>query len=597
MPGRDVHAVAPVAVATCSASTSARTSSASRPRGSVRTSVVADVVEHGWAAPAATTSWPISAGSSSGQSAVSRTTASRGCSASGQHEAVEHVVERAADHRRRRSRAASVSDRVVVRSVRRRRDHHLVDAGRLLRGAARPARARGGRPAGAAPCRAAGWTPVRAWMTALYPHLGRCIASACHDGRRRIDPEMRRSTMSVLEGSSDPAHRRDGVLRQGVHRARCWTELTRAGWSSCPATSSSSTSARQLFDDDPRLRWFIGDIRDRRRLEPRDARRRLRRARRRAQAGRHGRVQPVRVRPDQRHGLAERRSRRRSTPASRRSSRCRPTRRPARSTSTARRSCAPTGCSSAATTTRPRYETRFSVVRYGNVMGSRGSVIPFFQQAGRRRASRCRSRDKRMTRFWITLPQAVQFVVDSFDQMHGGELYVPRIPSMRMVDLAEAIAPGSDDARGRHPPGREAARGDDRPGRLAPDGPARRTATSSSRTSPAGATSAGRRHADAGRASPTARDTNDLWLSPEELRETGRAAWLTVLPYGRQSISDEDIAAVVAVLARGLADHRPGGPAVRDGPRGVHRRNARGGRHLGHRRPARRLRGGRGRAG
>jgi len=87
--------------------------------------------------------------------------------------------------------------------------------------------------------------------------------------------------------------------------------------------------------------------------------------------------------------------------------------------------------------------TRFSVVRYGNVIGSRGSVIPFF----RRLASEEKPlpiTDFRMTRFWITLPQAVQFVIDSFDDMNGGELYVPRIPSMRVVDLAEAIAPGCE---------------------------------------------------------------------------------------------------------------------------------------------------------
>jgi UDP-N-acetylglucosamine 4,6-dehydratase len=88
------------------------------------------------------------------------------------------------------------------------------------------------------------------------------------------------------------------------------------------------------------------------------------------------------------------------------------------------------------------YETRFSVVRYGNVMGSRGSVIPRWRNL----ATEGRSlplTDTRMTRFWITLSQAVQFVIDSFDLMQGGELYVPRIPSMRIVDLAEAIAPGA----------------------------------------------------------------------------------------------------------------------------------------------------------
>jgi UDP-N-acetylglucosamine 4,6-dehydratase len=86
--------------------------------------------------------------------------------------------------------------------------------------------------------------------------------------------------------------------------------------------------------------------------------------------------------------------------------------------------------------------TRFSVVRYGNVMGSRGSVIPFFRALAAKGES-LPITDLRMTRFWITLPQAVDFVIDSFADMSGGELYVPRIPSMRVVDLAEAIAPGA----------------------------------------------------------------------------------------------------------------------------------------------------------
>lgn len=86
--------------------------------------------------------------------------------------------------------------------------------------------------------------------------------------------------------------------------------------------------------------------------------------------------------------------------------------------------------------------TKFAVVRYGNVMGSRGSVIPFFQGLAER-GEPLPITDERMTRFWITLPQAVQFVIDSFEQMDGGELYVPRIPSMRVVDLAKAIAPDS----------------------------------------------------------------------------------------------------------------------------------------------------------
>ncbi|MCG5217248.1 UDP-N-acetylglucosamine 4,6-dehydratase (inverting) [Streptosporangium sp. KLBMP 9127] len=88
------------------------------------------------------------------------------------------------------------------------------------------------------------------------------------------------------------------------------------------------------------------------------------------------------------------------------------------------------------------HPTRFAVVRYGNVVGSRGSVVPFFLRLAREGNS-IPITDKRMTRFWITLDQAVRFVVDSFDMMQGGELYVPRIPSMRVTDLAEALAPES----------------------------------------------------------------------------------------------------------------------------------------------------------
>ena len=86
--------------------------------------------------------------------------------------------------------------------------------------------------------------------------------------------------------------------------------------------------------------------------------------------------------------------------------------------------------------------TRFSVVRYGNVMGSRGSVIPYFRRLAAA-GEPLPITDPRMTRFWITLPQAVDFVISAFDDMAGGELYVPRIPSMRVLDLAEAIAPGT----------------------------------------------------------------------------------------------------------------------------------------------------------
>jgi UDP-N-acetylglucosamine 4,6-dehydratase/5-epimerase len=88
------------------------------------------------------------------------------------------------------------------------------------------------------------------------------------------------------------------------------------------------------------------------------------------------------------------------------------------------------------------YPTRFCVVRYGNVMGSRGSVIPFFRKLADAGQS-LPITDLRMTRFFITLPQAVKFVTDSFETMQGGELYVPRIPSMKITDLAQSVAPGA----------------------------------------------------------------------------------------------------------------------------------------------------------
>lgn len=83
--------------------------------------------------------------------------------------------------------------------------------------------------------------------------------------------------------------------------------------------------------------------------------------------------------------------------------------------------------------------TRFSIVRYGNVVGSRGSVIPFFLKM--RATGVLPITDPRMTRFWITLEQGVDFVLDSLERMHGGEIFVPKIPSMRVTDLARAIAP------------------------------------------------------------------------------------------------------------------------------------------------------------
>jgi len=84
-------------------------------------------------------------------------------------------------------------------------------------------------------------------------------------------------------------------------------------------------------------------------------------------------------------------------------------------------------------------QTRFAVVRYGNVVGSRGSVVPFFNSI--KDTGVIPITDERMTRFWITLDQGVQFVVESLGYMSGGELFVPKIPSMKIIDLAKAIAP------------------------------------------------------------------------------------------------------------------------------------------------------------
>jgi UDP-N-acetylglucosamine 4,6-dehydratase len=85
--------------------------------------------------------------------------------------------------------------------------------------------------------------------------------------------------------------------------------------------------------------------------------------------------------------------------------------------------------------------TRFAVVRYGNVVGSRGSVAPFFQRLLAKGATELPITDPRMTRFWITLNEGVDFVLSSLSLMRGGEIFVPKIPSMKVVDLASAMAP------------------------------------------------------------------------------------------------------------------------------------------------------------
>lgn len=95
----------------------------------------------------------------------------------------------------------------------------------------------------------------------------------------------------------------------------------------------------------------------------------------------------------------------------------------------------------AANNMRGTHPTKFSVVRYGNVVGSRGSVVPFFRELISGGATTLPITDPKMTRFWITLDQGVKFVVDSLKRMQGGEIFVPKIPSMRLDELAYAMLP------------------------------------------------------------------------------------------------------------------------------------------------------------
>lgn len=88
-----------------------------------------------------------------------------------------------------------------------------------------------------------------------------------------------------------------------------------------------------------------------------------------------------------------------------------------------------------------KHPTRFAVVRYGNVLGSRGSVIPFFQE--QQKYGFVPITDVRMTRFWLTLEEGVQFVLNSLERMQGGEIFVPKIPSFKVIDVAKVVAPGT----------------------------------------------------------------------------------------------------------------------------------------------------------
>jgi FlaA1/EpsC-like NDP-sugar epimerase len=86
-----------------------------------------------------------------------------------------------------------------------------------------------------------------------------------------------------------------------------------------------------------------------------------------------------------------------------------------------------------------KHGTKFSVVRYGNVIGSRGSVIPLFLE--QKKTAKITITDERMTRFWITLEQGVRFVIDCINRAKGGEIFVPKLPSLRIIDVADTIAP------------------------------------------------------------------------------------------------------------------------------------------------------------
>ena len=146
-----------------------------------------------------------------------------------------------------------------------------------------------------------------------------------------------------------------------------------------------------------------------------------------------------------------------STPESRGSSPCPRTKRPTRSTCTGASKLASDKIFVAGNNLSGTVGTLFSVVRYGNVVGSRGSVVPLFRQLIDDGAKELPITDPRMTRFWITLEQGVEFVLSCFDLMAGGEIFVPKIPSMKVVDLAAANGAGPSPQGRRHPSRRKTA--------------------------------------------------------------------------------------------------------------------------------------------
>ena len=201
----------------------------------------------------------------------------------------------------------------------------------------------------------------------------------------------------------------------------------------------------------------------------------------------------------------------------------------------------------------------FASVRYGNVVGSRGSVVPLFKRQAE--SGKITITDERMTRFWITLDQAVQFVVDSAGRMGGGETFIPRIPSMRVTDMAEALAPEAEietigirpgeklhellvtDDESRH------AYRVDNGFVIMPEYPSWPLKTPENATSlPGGFTySSG---------------DNDWWLGVDELRDDdgrreGGGLTATFLPYGRQEITEDDVRAVTSALREPMITQGP----------------------------------------
>lgn len=273
---------------------------------------------------------------------------------------------------------------------------------------------------------------------------------------------------------------------------------------------------RQLFGDDPRLRWFIGDVRDRRRLE-----RAMHgvdyvvhaAALKQVDTGEYNPFEFVQTNVTGSQNVIEAAidSGVRQVVALSTDKASSPI-----NLYGATKLCADrmfiSGNHYAA-----NQPTRFAVVRYGNVMGSRGSVIPFFKKLAAE-GKPLPLTHKEMTRFWITLERAVRFVADSFDMMHGGELYVPRIPSMRLLDLAETIAPGGEVTEVGVRPGEKLHEE-----MIAPDD-ARRTLLLEDRYVVCPHIAGwGYEPPEHGQPVPDGfayrSDSNDLWLSQEQLRE------------------------------------------------------------------------------